>query len=131
MVPLSRREGAAMSQSAQVTVRRIAGVDVVQPHGSVCFGEHEPLLEALLFLAESDDPRIVVDLSDVSLCDSSALNVLLQAHRRASSHGGWLRLAGAQPLVRRVLHMTNLNRLLPIYDTVEQALKPTDGERQG
>jgi anti-sigma B factor antagonist len=120
-----------MSQSAQVTVRRVAGVDVVQPHGSVCFGEHEPLLEALLLLAERDGPRIVVDLSDVSICDSSALNVLLQAHRRATSHRGWLRLAGAQPLVRRVLHMTNLNRLLPIHDTLEQALRGRDSDGEG
>jgi anti-sigma B factor antagonist len=120
-----------MNQSAQVTLRRVGGVDVVQPHGSVCFGEHEPLLEALLQLAENAAaPRIIVDLGDVSLCDSTALNVLLQARRRATSHGGWLRLAAAQPLVRRVLQMTNLSRLLPIYDTVEQALQDSGGPGQ-
>jgi hypothetical protein len=58
MVPRGRGQGPAMNESAPITVRRLAGVNVVQPQGNVCFGEHEPLLEALLLVAETDHPRL-------------------------------------------------------------------------
>jgi anti-anti-sigma regulatory factor len=66
-------------------------------------------------------PKIVVDLSLVPMCDSGGLNVLLEAHRMAASRGGWLRLAAAQPFVRRVLELTNLTRALLIHGTVADA----------
>ena len=45
-----------------------------------------------------------------------------QTHQTATAHGGWLRLAGAQPLVRRVLDITDLARVLTTYISVDDAL---------
>ena len=66
--------------------------------------------------------RLVLDLSGVTLCDSSGLTALIRIHHRTADVGGWLRLAAATPQVQWVLEITNLVQLLPLYPSVEQAL---------
>jgi anti-sigma B factor antagonist len=66
--------------------------------------------------------RLVVDLSAVTFCDSGGLSVLVELHKRAAALGGELRLAGAQPPVTTVLLATNLDRLLRLHPTVDEAV---------
>ena len=111
-----------MTTGIHVIVHEDTDHTVVVPQGRIYFDTFEPLRDALLVLASRERPRIVLDLSQVPICDSSGLNLFAQAHRLASRHGGWLRLVAPQAGVRRVLDATNLTRLLRIYDTVEAAL---------
>jgi anti-sigma B factor antagonist len=110
-----------VTDGVQVAVRRSAGHTVVAASGSIYFDTHDTLRETLLTLAADNEPRIVLDLSGVDLCDSSGLNLMAQTHMMATRHGGWLRLAGVRPIVRQVLDATHLTRMLPLYDTAEQA----------
>jgi anti-sigma B factor antagonist len=109
-------------EGVQVVVRRRPYHAVVSVRGSIYFDTHQALRDTLLPLAGGGQPRIVLDLSGVDLCDSSGLNLMAQTHLVARQHGGWLRLAGAQPLVREVLHATRLTGELPLYDTVDDAV---------
>src|SRR4051812_48659787 len=111
-----------MTTSVTVVVHEAADHIVVEPHGRLYFDTFEPLRDALVVLGSGERPRLVLDLSDVDICDSSGLNLLAQTHRIAVRHGGWLRLAGVHPNVRRVLDATNLTRMLGVYDTVDGAL---------
>jgi anti-sigma B factor antagonist len=96
---------------------------VVTVAGKIMFDTHEPLMSTLLRLAERPSPRIVVDLGGAPMCDSTGLNVLIQTERRARANGGWLRLANVQPMVERVLAITNLQSVLRTYETVAHAVK--------
>ncbi len=115
-----------MTDELRVTVREADDVRVVAPHGRVFYDTRGPLVDTLLDLAVTDKPRLVVDLAGVSMCDSSGLNVFVQAHRRVIEAGGWVRLARPQPLVRRVLEATNVNRLIGVFDSVEAAIAAGD-----
>jgi anti-sigma B factor antagonist len=66
--------------------------------------------------------HLVVDLSDVTFCDSTAISALLRLHRAATGAGGWIRLAGVPDQVRRVLQVTNVDRVLHRFPGVEEAL---------
>nr|WP_296072202.1 STAS domain-containing protein [uncultured Actinoplanes sp.] len=68
-------------------------------------------------------PRLVLDAAGVTFCDSSGLSLLVDLHRRTTGQGGWLRLAGAPPLLRTMLRVTHLDQLFPLYDTVPEALE--------
>jgi anti-sigma B factor antagonist len=116
-----REAGHAVTDRVDIVVRRSADHTVVTASGSIYFDTHEALKETLLALAAEEKPRIVLDLSGVDLCDSSGLNMMAQTHLMATRHGGWLRLAGVHPIVRQVLDATHLTRMLPLYDTAEQA----------
>jgi anti-sigma B factor antagonist len=95
---------------------------VVAVTGRILFDTHGPLLETLLRLAERPSPRIVLDLAEVPMCDSTGLNVLIQSERRARANRGWLRLANVQPMVERVLSITGLHAVLPAYESVAHAV---------
>ena len=111
-----------MTGDVRVRVTDTHDAVVVSVRGRIFYGTHEPLVDALTPLAEGARPRIVVDLVDVPMCDSTGLNILVQTKLRAAARGGWLRLAAPQPIVRRVLEVTRLVRMLPIYDTVVDAV---------
>ena len=55
---------------------------------------------------------VVVDLADVSYCDSCGLRVLLGAHRRVAGLGGELVLRGVSGQPRRALRLTGLDTVL-------------------
>jgi anti-anti-sigma factor len=57
---------------------------------------------------------LCVDLSAVSLLDSSGLSVLLSAHKLAAGRDVWLTLAGLPRHVKRTLSITGLDEVLHI-----------------
>jgi len=77
----------------------------------------------VLSRAVSDGRRwLVVDLGDVSFIDSSGLGALIGGLKAARRAGGDLRIARPTEQARIVLQLTNLERVLKPYSTVEEAL---------
>ena len=66
-------------------------------------------------------PRVVVDLSGTTFMDSSWLGALVSGLKTCRQAGGDLRIAAAGEQVRTVLKLTNLDRILRPYATVEDA----------
>jgi anti-sigma B factor antagonist len=97
------------------------GHTIVAPDGVLDFSSRHILQDRLTALLDEGHRYLILDLSGVPLCDSSGLSVFIQTHRRAHERGGWVRLAGARPIVRRVLEITNLDRMVAMYDTVSDA----------
>ncbi|MFD7607645.1 STAS domain-containing protein [Streptomyces mirabilis] len=96
---------------------------VVTVQGEIDHAVKDLLSQALL----SEDgtlppPRIVADLSGVTFMDSSSINVFITAHQRVSNAQGWLRIAGAQKSVARLLHLVGIDQIIGCHPTVEQAL---------
>lgn len=60
------------------------------------------------------DHDIVVDLSDVTYADVTALRVLAAATHRAERRGRHLTLRGCGPAVRRLLHISHLIRVVEV-----------------
>jgi anti-anti-sigma factor len=58
------------------------------------------------------DEDVVIDLTDVSTIDMTALKVLAVATRQASRDGHHLTLRGCGPSVRRMLTLTRLGRMV-------------------
>lgn len=69
-------------------------------------------------LATDGAARIVVDLSGVEFCDSTGMNVLLSALKRAREQGGGLELAAPRPAVRKILQVTGLDTVFTVLDHV-------------
>ena len=65
--------------------------------------------------------HLVVDLSAVTFMDSTGLGVLVGGLKRVRMHDGALRLTGAGRDVLRLLRITGLDKVLPVYDSVEAA----------
>ena len=67
--------------------------------------------------------KFIIDLSDVDSCDSSGLSAILVANRIISSNEGQIRLAAPSEKVRTLIKITQLDRVLNVATSLEQALK--------
>ncbi len=65
---------------------------------------------------------LVVDLADVPFVDSSGIGALIGGLRETRQAGGELRIANAAEQVRTVLSLTNIDRVLKPYASVDEAL---------
>ena len=69
--------------------------------------------------------RVVVDLSGLRFMDTSAIHVLVSVNNQVMAGGGLLVLAGAQPVVARVLSLAGADEVMPVVGTVADALALT------
>jgi len=67
--------------------------------------------------------KLIIDLSEVESCDSSGLSAILVANRILSASEGQIRLAAPSEKVHTLIRITQLDRVLPVTDSVEQAIK--------
>ena len=63
---------------------------------------------------DGHDQDVVLDLTQVTTIDVTALRVLAVATRYAAGHGQHLTLRGCSPAVRRMLHLSRLIRVLEV-----------------
>lgn len=76
-------------------------------------------LKALL---DSGKVRLCVDLGQVQFIDSSGLNVLIFGTRAARDKKGGLKVACLAPAVRDLFAMTRVDKMIPIFGSVEEAV---------
>ena len=95
---------------------------VLAPEGKFNLVAAPPFKARIDDLVAAGKARVVVDLHAVDFIDSSGLGVLIGGLKSARKHGGDLRIAAATDQVRAVLKLTNLDRILAPYATVEEAV---------
>jgi anti-sigma B factor antagonist len=99
--------------------------------GEIDFNSAWQLREGMLESISAGTSRVVVDLGDVPLMDSTGIGVLVFGLVRLQERGGWLRLASVHPPIVRVLEILQLTQELPVYPTVEAALADVLQGRDG
>ncbi len=67
-------------------------------------------------------PRVVIDLSEVPFMDSAGLGALIGGIRRAREHGGDVAVACSRPTLTRLLHTTGFDRIVPVTETLDDAI---------
>jgi anti-sigma B factor antagonist len=104
----------------RITLDRDAGTTFVVASGELdAFVAGD--LEAV-FVDAGEDPRIVVDLTNVSFMDSTALGVLVRAVRDVDTRGGAVRVVLPRGTARRIFELTTLDRLLPVAESRSDAV---------
>jgi anti-sigma B factor antagonist len=97
-------------------------VPVLAVRGEIDVATAPELRERLLALAEHDRTIVVVDLTDVSFVDSTALGVLVSSVKRLRRNGGDLRLVVTEPHIAKVLAITGLTEVFRTYTTTGEAV---------
>ena len=94
---------------------------VISPIGRLTATGAPQLRSTVDDLIGSGTPRIVVDLAQTAFVDSSGLGALIGGLKSARLAGGDLRIAATPESVRKVLKLTNLDRVLRDHPTPESA----------
>lgn len=104
------------------TEQRDDGVVVVVVHGEVDIRTAPELRECLASVLDGRVQRLVLDLSDVDFLDSTALSVMVGAHKRLARTGEPLAVIASTEAVRRVLTVTGLARVFAVHESRDAVL---------
>lgn len=72
---------------------------------------------------EEGTKDILFDLEKVAFLDSSGLGVILGRYRKAKEYGGRVAISNANPRMIKILELSGITRLMPVYPTTSQALR--------
>jgi anti-sigma B factor antagonist len=78
--------------------------------------------ELTILLKVEGTNKLIVDLSEVETCDSSGLSAILVANRIVHSISGYIRLAAPSDKVYSLIKITQLDRVLQVCETVDEAV---------
>ena len=98
------------------------GVPVLAVSGEIDLSRAPELRERLVAIAASGAKLAVVDLTDVTFLDSTALGVLVSGLKRMRAAGGDLRLVMTRPNLMKVFEITGLLDLFPMSSSRAEAV---------
>ena len=108
-------------------VEVVQGVPVVAAPEEIDITNAEALRAALSTAAAAADGHgtLVVDMTRTRFCDSSGLHTLIAAHKRAGAEGREVLLVIPSTAVLRVFALTAMDRVIPNFTTLAEALAQT------
>lgn len=71
--------------------------------------------------------NLVFDLSELDFMDSSGIGLILGRYKRIKELEGNVFIAAARPEVERIINLSGLHKIIPLYDTIEKAEKRVCG----
>lgn len=102
--------------------RNRGDVMVVHCQGRIVYRDEAAALSRVVGEIVDRGGKVILDLGGVSSIDSAGIGELVFLHTWAQSRRGDLKCAGPTPFVRQLLDLTNLNSVLDIHSTVNEAL---------
>ena len=110
-----------------IEVRSLGQVKVLKLRGKLSLGESVDRLRADLYeLMDNGDTRIVLDLSEVPIIDSSGIGLLVKSLTSAKQLGGSIRLLNPSKFVTQTLKMIGLLNLFDVFEDQQQAIASFD-----
>lgn len=106
-----------------VSLGLVDGVAVLRVGGELDLVAAPALREHLRAAARLPSQRVVVDLSDVSFCDSVGMSELVVALNNSQNSGGRLVLSGVRGSLERLLYRTGLHNLFERHATWQDAVR--------
>ena len=98
-------------------------IKLVKLRGRLGLGEAvDRLRETFEDLMASGDSRIVLDLGEVPMVDSSGIGLLVKSLASAKQHGGAIRLLNPSKFTLQTLKMIGILNLFEIFDDQQQAI---------
>lgn len=108
----------------KITDREVSGVTVVTLDGRVVLGEEtNRLRETVKNLVSQGKKKLVLDVKNVTMIDSSGLGALVAAYSSAKSAGASLRLSNLGAHFNELLQVTKLLTVFEVSKTPEDAIR--------
>ena len=79
-------------------------------------------LHDALFDVGHEAGQVVLDMTGVEFISASGIGLLVELHRHLVDHGRAVVLAHVNPLVRDLLRLTNVDTILPVWDSVDAVI---------
>jgi anti-sigma B factor antagonist len=92
--------------------------------GPISFAaDSDQLLNAIRQLVNRGSRKILLNLRDVHYIDSDGLSEIVEGFKSTRNAGGILKLCEVVPGFRRLLVVTNLDRVIEVFESEDAALR--------
>ena len=106
------------------TVDKKDNYTLVSTHVEKLDSRFSPDLKSeLVQIGNGGEKNIIIDLSNSRYCDSSGLSALLVANRLCRDANGTFVITGLQDSVSKLISISQLDNVLNITDTLDEAAK--------
>lgn len=122
-----------MAPSLDISMKDIPGHDrvkLVHISGDLDRGSVKEGREQLLSYIEKGNVNLIVDLSGLNFCDSTGILVLVHSYIKVARLKGYFKLCKIPTDIFKLLEMIGLTKIMPFFNTVEEALKDTKSSTQ-
>jgi anti-sigma B factor antagonist len=93
--------------------------DILAPRGEVDLASYTDLRNRISLLIDSGRADIVVDLSETTFLDSTALGALIGGRRKAYSAGGSFAIVCDNPQLLRLFEVTKLDLVFNVLASLD------------
>jgi anti-anti-sigma factor len=105
-----------------INERKQGGITILQAQGRLDSTSAPDMDRCMSKLIDGGAMQVFIDLSGLEYVSSAGLRVLLSAAKRIKQAQGKLALASPSPQVRQVFNMAGFSSILPIFETIDDAL---------
>lgn len=102
-------------------VLRTGGIVVVRLPVEVDVTNAQHVLDDLAGALGNGATALIVDMSDTTFCDSAGVAALVHARQKAVANRARLRIVTQSQAVRRVLSLTDVDTIIPVFATLDEA----------
>ena len=106
----------------KISIRENDGIAVVSVQGNIMQEYVSVFRSRIGDLIERGTVRIVLNLADSSYMSSMCLAAIVEAKNRTVQAGGDIRVTCANMLIENLLEITNLNKKIEMFPTVDDAV---------
>ena len=107
----------------EVSCMVVNGAVVVAVKGEVDLYSSPKLRHEIVHWARKKMVSLIIDLGAVTYMDSSGIATLVEGLQLTKRYGGKLGIARPGPSIQEVLRFAHLDKVFPIFNSVEEALK--------
>lgn len=75
--------------------------------------------------------NLIMDLSDVTFMDSSGIGLIIGRYKLMKAIGGKIAVCGGNKGVKKVIELSGLTKIIPYYESPEEALDKIESGRVG
>ena len=107
-----------------INVRRRSEVQVIQLRGALRLGQGvDTFRQAVDEALNAGDVRLVVDLAEVPMVDSSGIGVLVKSMASAKQRGGSVKLVNPSKFALQTLRLVGVLGLFEVFESEDQAVE--------
>jgi anti-sigma B factor antagonist len=108
----------------EINVRRRSQVQIIQLKGSLRLGDGvEVFKQAIEEAIGAGDTRLVVNLTEVPMIDSSGIGVLVKSMASAKQRGGAVKLVNPSKFASQTLRLVGVLNLFEVFDDENKAVE--------
>jgi len=103
--------------------RSVNGIEVIKLDGKITIGSGDQQLREIIGNAlSSGKTNILLDMSGVTVIDSSGIGELVGSYTTVTNRGGKLKLLHLPAKLNELLHVTQLITVFEVYENEQEAV---------